>query len=101
MSVRTVGCTASVSCRLSVSVQPDCPVVDEHDRYTVIVEWTPVGETYEKHDLRSTIMSYNNREVTQEQLVESLHDQLTDASVADLQIEAVDTAHMDMAVSKP
>lgn len=101
--IETVECDASVTCRLTVTVTPCCPIKDEDDEYRVAVEWSTDGRTIEKHSLRDYLKGYDGVGLTQESLVSEVHRDLHTTHVygiTDVSVTAQDTEHMDMVVTK-
>lgn len=96
----SVECDLDVQCRLVATVAPQCPVITERDCYEVTVEWIPNGETFEKHGLVSFLQHFDDSELTQEELVARIYDDLASHDVADLVVRAQDTVHVDMEVTK-
>lgn len=101
MTPESVPCDATVSCEVTVTVTPECPVVDERDCYNVTVAWTPNGETLEKHALKAYLREFNDTKLTQETVVAQIYGDLQEHSVRNLAVRAHDTEHLEMVVTKP
>jgi NADPH-dependent 7-cyano-7-deazaguanine reductase QueF len=96
----SVECDLDVRCRLVATVAPQCPVINERDCYEVTVEWTPNGETFEKHGLVSFLEHFDDSELTQEELAAHIYGDLNSHDVSGLVVRVQDTVHVDMEVTK-
>lgn len=98
--IDTVACDVVVACELSETVEPNCPIIDETDRYRVTVRWLTDGRTFEKHSLRDAITGYEGQELTHESLCADLAERC-DCDGIDLRnVRVRDLKHANMAVER-
>lgn len=97
--IKTVPTDTAVSCTVRRTIQPQCPIRDEPDRYDVMVSWKTSDKTLEKHSLAGYLDSFNKREMTQEAIAQEIASAVRSAGVVGVSVRVQDTAHIDMEVT--
>ena len=76
MNTLTVPIEATVTLTTTADIQHMCPFVHEVDNGTVSVTWDADGWTLELHALRAYLNTFNDREISHEELTEEIRNEL-------------------------
>jgi NADPH-dependent 7-cyano-7-deazaguanine reductase QueF len=72
MSVKVAPIEATVTLTTTADIQHMCPFVHEVDNGSVAITWEADGWTIELHSLRAYLNTFNDREISHEELTEEI-----------------------------
>ena len=74
--VQVVPIEATVAMTTTADIQHMCPFVHEVDNGTITITWEAQGWTLELHSLRAYLNTYNDREISHEELTQEIRAEL-------------------------
>ena len=89
MSIKTVPVEAVVTMTATADIQHMCPFVHEVDNGAVTITWATDGWTIELHSLRAYLGTFQNREISHEELTEEIRAEISSHhGIASVRVES-------------